>query len=69
MAVYGKNFCSSAKRAFELILRNCVRAFVLDKVTDFLLFVSKLVIVGAIGEISSYRKYVSEYLFVDSFLS
>lgn len=64
MAVYGKNFCSSAKRAFELILRNCVRAFVLDKVTDFLLFVSKLVIVGAIGEISSYRKYVIEYLFV-----
>ncbi|CAG5132142.1 unnamed protein product, partial [Candidula unifasciata] len=52
MAVYGNNFCSSAKRAFDLILRNCVRAFVLDKVTDFLLFVSKLVIVGAVGVIA-----------------
>ncbi|XP_059178604.1 choline transporter-like protein 2 [Physella acuta] len=52
MAVYGKNFCSSAKRAFELILRNVVRAFVLDKVTDFLLIICKLLVVGSVGVIA-----------------
>ncbi|KAK0065696.1 choline transporter-like protein 2 [Biomphalaria pfeifferi] len=52
IAVYGKNFCTSAKRAFELILKNCVRAFVLDKVTDFLFFVCKLMVVGAVGVIA-----------------
>ncbi|XP_064615928.1 choline transporter-like protein 2 isoform X2 [Liolophura sinensis] len=48
VAVYGKNFCTSAKNAFFLILRNAVRVVVIDKVTDFLLFIGKLVIVGAI---------------------
>ncbi|KAH9500274.1 hypothetical protein Btru_073598 [Bulinus truncatus] len=52
IAVYGKNFCTSAKRAFELILRNCVRAFVLDKVTDFLFVICKLMVVGAVGVIA-----------------
>ena len=31
-AINGTNFCSSAKEAFSLILRNCVRVVVLDKV-------------------------------------
>ncbi|XP_050412083.2 choline transporter-like protein 2 isoform X1 [Patella vulgata] len=48
-AIYGKNFCISAKNAFSLILRNIVRVVVIDKVTDFLLFVSKLVVVALTG--------------------
>ena len=31
-AIHGKNFCSSAKDAFMLLMRNIVRVFVLDKV-------------------------------------
>uniref|UniRef100_A0A8C9WSK5 Choline transporter-like protein n=1 Tax=Scleropages formosus TaxID=113540 RepID=A0A8C9WSK5_SCLFO len=46
MAIYGKNFCSSARDAFFLLMRNIVRVAVLDKVTDFLLFLGKLLIVG-----------------------
>lgn len=52
IAVYGSNFCSSAKRAFELILANVVRVFVIDKVTDFLLFICKLVVVGISGTLA-----------------
>ena len=40
-AINGSNFCKSAKDAFSLILRNVVRVAVLDKVTDFLIFLGK----------------------------
>ncbi|XP_076455047.1 choline transporter-like protein 2 isoform X2 [Babylonia areolata] len=49
IAIYGKNFCVSAKNAFSLILRNVVRVAVVDKVTDFVLFLSRLVIMGLVG--------------------
>ncbi|XP_041370710.1 choline transporter-like protein 2 [Gigantopelta aegis] len=48
VAVYGKNFCVSAKDAFFLIMRNIVRTVVLDKTTDFVLFLSKLLITVAV---------------------
>lgn len=51
-AVYGKNFCTSARDAFFLLMRNALRAFVLDKVTDFLLFMGKLVITGGVAIVS-----------------
>jgi len=54
IAVYGKNFCTSAKNAFFLLLRNILRVAVLDKVTDFLLFIGKLTITGAMGVASFY---------------
>lgn len=47
IAIHGRNFCLSAKKAFMLILRNVVRVVVVDKVTDFLLLIGKLLIVGA----------------------
>ena len=53
-AVYGKNFCWSAKEAFCLLMRNIATTFVLDKVTDFLLFMGKLVIVGGVAVTSYY---------------
>ncbi|XP_061741440.1 choline transporter-like protein 2 isoform X3 [Nerophis ophidion] len=49
VAIYGKNFCTSARDAFFLLMRNLIRVAVLDKVTDFLLFLGKLLIVGLVG--------------------
>ncbi|XP_041695864.1 choline transporter-like protein 5-B isoform X1 [Coregonus clupeaformis] len=49
IAIYGKNFCISAKDAFFLLMRNVVRVAVLDKVTDFLLFLGKVLISGSVG--------------------
>ncbi|BFZ20245.1 hypothetical protein BsWGS_23284 [Bradybaena similaris] len=49
IAIHGGNFCSAAKDGFLLMMRNVLRAFVLDKVCDFLMFISKLMITGAIS--------------------
>ncbi|XP_024154020.1 choline transporter-like protein 4 isoform X1 [Oryzias melastigma] len=49
IAIYGKNFCVSAKNAFKLLMRNILRVVVLDKVTDVLLFFGKLLVVGGVG--------------------
>ncbi|NXA43297.1 CTL2 protein, partial [Eudromia elegans] len=49
IAVYGTNFCASARNAFFLLMRNIIRVAVLDKVTDFLFFLGKLLIVGSVG--------------------
>ncbi|XP_073443657.1 choline transporter-like protein 2 isoform X2 [Dendrobates tinctorius] len=49
IAIYGTNFCTSARNAFFLLMRNIVRVAVLDKVTDFLLFLGKLLVVGCVG--------------------
>ncbi|XP_076454507.1 choline transporter-like protein 2 [Babylonia areolata] len=68
IAIRGKNFCFSAKDAFFLIMRNIVRVLVLDKVTDFVLFLSKIVctmgvFVGAFfwfkGKITWFDDYVN----------
>ncbi|XP_034003424.1 choline transporter-like protein 5-B isoform X4 [Trematomus bernacchii] len=49
IAIYGKNFCTSSKDAFFLLMRNIIRVAVLDNVTDFLLFLGKLLISGSVG--------------------
>ncbi|XP_068432501.1 choline transporter-like protein 4 [Clinocottus analis] len=49
IAIYGKNFCVSAKNAFLLLMRNVVRVVVLDKVTDLLLLFGKLLVVAGVG--------------------
>ncbi|XP_072935084.1 choline transporter-like 2 isoform X2 [Epargyreus clarus] len=48
-AVHGKNFCKSASDAFSLLIRNIIRVVVLDKVADFIFFLSKLLISIGIG--------------------
>ncbi|XP_022906177.2 choline transporter-like 2 isoform X1 [Onthophagus taurus] len=59
-AVHGKNFCASAKDAFNLLIRNILRVFVLDKITDFLFFLSKIIVViGVSSIIYSILTYVS----------
>ncbi|KAF5300796.1 hypothetical protein FQR65_LT09099 [Abscondita terminalis] len=47
-AIHGKNFCLSAKDAFNLLMRNIIRVFVLDKVTDFLIFMSKILVTACV---------------------
>lgn len=60
-AIHGKNFCASAKDAFNLLMRNILRTFVLDKVVDFLFFLSKLLISIGIGCITyTILEYVSQ---------
>ncbi|XP_022661704.1 choline transporter-like protein 2 isoform X3 [Varroa destructor] len=53
-AIYGENFCASARRSFLLLMRNVVRVVVVDKVTDFLLLASKLVVVGITSGLAYY---------------
>ncbi|XP_022324457.1 choline transporter-like protein 2 isoform X2 [Crassostrea virginica] len=66
IAAHGKNFCTSAKNAFMLIMRNIVRVVVIDKVTDFLLFISKLVVV-AFAAATSYFFFDGRIDFLSSF--
>ncbi|ELK17836.1 Choline transporter-like protein 2 [Pteropus alecto] len=49
IAIYGTNCCTSARNAFFLLMRNIIRVAVLDKVTDFLFLLGKLLIVGSVG--------------------
>ncbi|XP_044532827.1 choline transporter-like protein 5 [Gracilinanus agilis] len=49
VAIYGYNFCTASRDAFQLVMRNVVRVAVLDKVTDFLLWMGKLLVSISIG--------------------
>ncbi|VDK58158.1 unnamed protein product [Anisakis simplex] len=53
-AIYGKNFCTAARDSFMLITQNIVRYAVLDKVTDFLLFLGKITISLGMGVVAFY---------------
>ncbi|KAH8382735.1 hypothetical protein KR009_004993 [Drosophila setifemur] len=53
-AIHGKDFCGSAKDAFNLIMRNFLRVVTLDKVTDFLFFLSKLLLTAGAGVATYY---------------
>ncbi|KAF5306741.1 hypothetical protein FQA39_LY01499 [Lamprigera yunnana] len=64
-AIHGKNFCASAKDAFNLLMRNVIRVFVLDKVTDFLLFLSKILVTGVVTCIA-YAVFATDFVkFID----
>ncbi|XP_062843389.1 choline transporter-like protein 5-A isoform X2 [Trichomycterus rosablanca] len=49
IAIYGKSFCTSAREAFFLLMRNVVRVTVVDRVTDLLLLLGKLLVTGSVG--------------------
>ena len=63
VAIYGKNFCRSAKDAFELLAANPLRASVLNGVTDFVLFLGRLLITSGIGILAFY--FFSKNLYID----
>ncbi|XP_061550237.1 choline transporter-like protein 5-A isoform X1 [Phycodurus eques] len=52
VAIYGKNFFESAQQAFFLLMRNMVRVAIVDRVTDFLLFLGKVMISGGVGALA-----------------
>ncbi|XP_054546870.1 choline transporter-like protein 5 isoform X2 [Talpa occidentalis] len=49
IAIYGKNFCISARDAFNLLMRNILKVAVVDKLTDFVLLLGKILVAGCIG--------------------
>lgn len=49
IAIYGFSFCKAARTAFSLLLRNALRVAVINSVGDFVIFLSRLVIVGLTG--------------------
>jgi choline transporter-like protein 2/4/5 len=49
IAIYGRNFCESAKDALTILATNPLRTFVLDRVTDFVLFLGRLFITAGVG--------------------
>jgi len=53
-AIHGGNFCKSAKEAFSLILRNMARVTVVNSVTDFLLFLGKIVVTSSVAILAFY---------------
>jgi len=59
-AIHGKSFCGSAKDAFNLLMRNFLRVLALDKVADFLFFLSKLLIALGMGA-CMYTFLISNY--------
>ncbi|KAK3768435.1 hypothetical protein RRG08_053427 [Elysia crispata] len=67
IAVHGRNFCSAAKHGFLLIMRNVLRAAILDKVCDFLMLISKLLITAATGAVA-YFWFQREVPVVDEYV-
>ena len=41
-AIYGYNFCESAKKAFLLIVSNALRVAAINSIGDFVLFLGKI---------------------------
>ena len=64
-AIHGKNFCASSKDAFNLLMRNLLRVVAVDQVTDFLFFLSKVLI--SIGMSFSLYSYLSSELMKQHF--
>jgi hypothetical protein len=49
IAIYGKGFCTSAKNAFQILLRNAFRLVAIDGVAGFVLFLGRLFVASASG--------------------
>lgn len=54
IAVYGYSFCKAARFAIQLITRNIIRVAVVDKVSDFVLFCSRIIITVVSTVIGNY---------------
>lgn len=51
-AIHGKPFCTSARDAFNLLMRNFLRVVALDKVTEFLFFLTKILVTLGMGAVT-----------------
>jgi choline transporter-like protein 2/4/5 len=63
IAVYGRNFCTSARDAITILATNPLRALVLDRVTDFILFLGRLLITAGVGVLGFY--FFSKSFYID----
>lgn len=63
IAIYGRNFCASAIDALKLLLANPLRALVLDRVTDFILFLGSMLIATGVGVLGFY--FFSKSFYID----
>lgn len=45
--MYGKNFCESGRQAFKLLVNNSLRVTVINSVGDFVLLLTKILVVVA----------------------
>lgn len=64
-AAYSLNFCRAAAKAFKLITSNALRIVVIDKITNFVLFLSNLSITCGIGAVAFFfftKKLPIEFL-------
>ncbi|XP_041482144.1 choline transporter-like protein 2 isoform X2 [Lytechinus variegatus] len=68
IAIYGKNFCTSAKNAFFLLMRNIVRVAVVNKLTNFVLFMGELLVVGAVG-VASFFYFTNQISFISNLVT
>ena len=50
IAIHGYNFCSGAKNAWQLVMRNIVRAAVLTGVSRFIIVLSVLIVTGLMSK-------------------
>lgn len=57
-AVHGKPFCSSARNAFSLLVRNVLRAIAIDQVTNFLFFIMRVFVTVGMGT-AAYFYFIS----------
>lgn len=65
MALHGRNFCKSAHDSFALIVSNGARAMVLNYLSDFLLFLSKIAVTSLSGLLAYFfitNRFYLEYL-------
>lgn len=51
-AIHGKGFCTSARDAFNLLMRNFLRVIALDQVTEFLFFLTKVLVTMGMGAVT-----------------
>ncbi|XP_022698664.1 CTL-like protein 2 isoform X4 [Varroa jacobsoni] len=52
VAMYGKSFCYSASKTFNLIVSNILRALIVTKVTNFIIFIAKVTTTISISAIT-----------------
>lgn len=62
IAMYGKPFCTSAKNAFQLLVRNAFRLVAIDFVSSLILLLSKIIVTSVSG-VGSY--YALKYYYAD----
>ena len=54
MAMFGTSFIESAQKAFAIITQNIVRSFVLDYLSDFLFFLSRILLTSIVTVLGYY---------------